>query len=58
MDLLEYYQNQRPRNENFVPRKRQLPKEGDINLYGVRGSGKSTLILDSLSENEKEIFFI
>ncbi len=54
MDLLEYYQNQHPITENFVPRKCQLPVEGDINLYGVRGAGKTTIVLDLLLEEDAE----
>ena len=54
MDLLEYYQNQHPITENYVPRKCQLPIEGDINLYGVRGAGKTTIILDLLLEEDAE----
>ena len=54
MNLLEYYQNQLPSSENFVPRKSQLPLEGDINLYGVRGAGKTSIVLDYLSEVESE----
>ena len=54
MDLLEYYQNQHPVNDNYVPRKCQVPPTGDINLFGVRGSGKTTIILDLLAEEEEE----
>jgi len=54
MQLLEYYQNQLPHSDFFVPRKLQLPSEGDINLYGARGSGKTSLILDYLSEAVQE----
>ena len=54
MDLLEYYQNHLPNSENFVPRKCYLPAQGDINLFGVRGSGKTSLILDMLHEVKKE----
>jgi len=54
MNLLEYYQNQLPNSENFVPRKSQLPYKGDINLYGVRGSGKTSIILDYLSELQSD----
>lgn len=54
MNLLEYYQNHLPNSENFVPRKCYLPSQGDINLFGVRGSGKTSLILDMLHEVKKE----
>lgn len=59
MKLLEYYQNQLPNSDNFIPRKCQLPLEGDFNLYGVRGSGKTSIILDYLSEfSSKDILYI
>ena len=54
MTLLEYYQNHLPSSENFVQRKCYLPLEGDINIFGVRGSGKTSLVLDSLTELKKE----
>ncbi len=53
MDLLEYYQNQHLFNEHFVPRKCQLPHTEDINLFGVRGSGKTAIVLDLLAEEEE-----
>jgi len=54
MELLEYYQNQHPYIENYVPRKCQLPTEGDFNLFGVRGAGKTSMILDMLTEEDAE----
>ena len=54
MNLLEYYQNHLPNSEKFVPRKCYIPAQGDINLFGVRGSGKTSLILDMLHEVKKE----
>ncbi|WP_223898914.1 AAA family ATPase [Sulfurovum sp. TSL1] len=54
MELLEYYQNQRYATVNYVPRKCQLPLKGDINLYGARGAGKTTMILDLIQEEEEE----
>ena len=54
MELLEYYQNQRYGTENYVPRKCQLPLKGDINLYGVRGAGKTTIIFDLMHEENEE----
>ena len=54
MKLLEYYQNQRYVIEHYVPRKCQLPLEGDINLYGVRGAGKTTIIFDQIQEENEE----
>jgi predicted AAA+ superfamily ATPase len=54
MNLLEYYQNQHPTNDHYVSRKCQLPSKGDINLYGVRGAGKTSIILDLLAEEDEE----
>jgi len=54
MNLLEYYQNHHPVNDNYVLRKCQLPNVGDINLFGVRGSGKTTIVLDVLLEEDAE----
>jgi len=54
MKVLEYYQNQVPKSENFIPRKVQLPLQGDINLYGLRGSGKTSIILDYIEEQVEE----
>jgi predicted AAA+ superfamily ATPase len=54
MELLEYFQNQRYTTEHYVPRKCQLPLKGDINLYGVRGAGKTTIVLDLMHEDNEE----
>lgn len=54
MNLLEYYQNQHPVSDNYVTRKCHLPSKGDINLYGVRGAGKTSMVLDLLSEEDDE----
>jgi len=54
MKLLEYYQNHLPQSDFFVTRKCQLSTDGDINLYGVRGAGKTSLILDYLSQAIQE----
>ena len=54
MNLLEYYHNQPLSVENYITRKCQLPLEESFNLYGVRGSGKTTMILDYLSLEESE----
>ncbi|MEA1954163.1 MAG: hypothetical protein U9O24_07190 [Campylobacterota bacterium] len=54
MELLEYYHNQQLIVENYIPRKCQLPFENDFNLYGVRGAGKTSMILDYLVSIESE----
>jgi len=54
MDLLTYYFNNPPKNEYYVQRKQLLPLEYSFNLYGVRGSGKSTLILDFIEQSEHQ----
>jgi len=59
MDLLEYYHNQLPKSENFVPRKCTLLENADINLFGVRGAGKTYIVLDYLAQTENiEILYI
>jgi len=54
MKLLKYYQLHLPNNDFFIPRKCQLPSKENINLYGVRGSGKTSLIIDYLLEKKQE----
>lgn len=54
MKLLEYYHHQRYTTENYVPRKCQIPAHGDINLYGVRGAGKTTMVFDLLSQEDAD----
>ena len=56
MQILEYFDTQSPQIDNFVLRKCQLPLEGDVNLYGLRGSGKTALILDYLSQEENFLY--
>jgi len=56
MNLLEYYQNQHPLNDHFIPRKCQIPQTGDINIYGVRSSGKTALVLDILQEQDNALY--
>jgi hypothetical protein len=54
MQILDYFQNQHPNADTFIHRKCQIPLNTDINLFGVRGSGKTALILDYISEEEEE----
>ena len=54
MKLLEYYHNQQHFSDNYVIRKCQLPIHGDINLYGVRGSGKTAIVLDLVIQEDLE----
>ncbi|RRS32909.1 MAG: hypothetical protein P794_00525 [Epsilonproteobacteria bacterium (ex Lamellibrachia satsuma)] len=54
MDLLEYYQDHHPVIDNYVTRKCQLPPKGSLNLFGVRGAGKTAMALDLLEEEEDE----
>ena len=55
MDLLEHFNNQQPKNSNFISRKYYLPQNANINLYGVRGAGKTSLVLDYIEEEEIEL---
>jgi len=52
MELLEYYHNQQHFSDNYVTRKCQLPQNLDINLYGVRGAGKTAIVLDLISQED------
>jgi len=54
MNLLEYFQNQYPKSENYVTRKTHLPYDGDLNLFGVRSAGKTAMVLDLLNDEEDE----
>jgi len=54
MKLLEYYQNQHYPSEKYVVRKSQIPQKGNVNLFGVRGAGKSAMVLDILGDEDKE----
>lgn len=54
MELLEYYHNQQYISDNYVTRKSQIPPNVDINLYGVRGSGKTAMVLDLLSQEDSD----
>lgn len=59
MKLLEYYQNLSQNSEKFISRKSTIPHNGDINLYGVRGAGKTSLIIDYISElDNTEMLYI
>ncbi len=58
MDLLEYYHEHPPVNEQFILRKTALPAEGNINLHGVRGSGKTALVLDYVQEQDEHTFYL
>jgi predicted AAA+ superfamily ATPase len=58
MDLLEHYHTHPPVNDHYILRKTDLPEEGDVNLYGARGCGKTALILDYLHEQGEEILYI
>lgn len=54
MNLLQHYHNQPPTNQLFLPRKQEIPNHSRVNLYGVRGSGKTALSLDYLLEYSRE----
>lgn len=59
MEILEYFYQNLPLNEHFVPRKCSLDDNPRINLFGARGVGKSALALDHLVNiNSKNILYI
>ena len=54
MKQLDYFQNNVPENSVYTYRKLQLPDEDHIYLYGVRGAGKSALVIDYLQDMDHE----
>ncbi len=60
MELLEYYEAQLPKNEIFIPRKYHISKDDrKLNIFGVRGAGKTAIVLDYLLEhNNEQILYI
>ncbi|BAF73255.1 hypothetical protein [Sulfurovum sp. NBC37-1] len=58
MDLLEHYHEHPPQNDHFILRKTVIPAEGNVNLYGARGSGKTALALDYLKERDDVTLYI
>jgi len=56
MELLEYFHSQHFSSEKYIPRKLQLPQSGAINLFGVRGAGKSSMVLALLEEIDEETY--
>ena len=54
MKRLDYFQSSAPDNASYGDRKLQLPDENHINLYGVRGAGKSALVIDYLQDMDHE----
>jgi len=61
MNILEQLYNQTLGSESFVIRKVQLNPQQKINLFGVRGSGKSAIVFDFLKtycEDEEEYLYI
>jgi predicted AAA+ superfamily ATPase len=54
MTRLDYFQNNVPENSSYTNRKLQLPDHNHINLYGVRGAGKSALVAEYLQEMDEE----
>ena len=54
MNRLDYFQNSIPENASYTDRKLQFPDENHINLYGVRGAGKSAFVFDYLQDMDHE----
>jgi len=58
MDLLEQYHEHPPLNDHFILRKTTIPSQGDVNLFGARGCGKTALILDYLQQQDAHTLYI
>ncbi len=58
MEILEYFFNRKLKNEIFYPRKLSLPKNDSFILFGARGVGKSSLIIDYIEETKQRYLYI
>ncbi len=58
MDLLEHYHTHPPQNDHYIVRKTTLSADGNINLYGARGCGKTALVLDYLKNRDEHTLYI
>ena len=56
MDILEYFFENSPKNDFFIPRKLKLPENSSFVLYGARAVGKTALILEFLRPIPRETF--
>jgi len=54
MQLLEYFYGLTLKNDFFRERKVQLPQAKSFHLYGARGVGKSTLVIEYLQDIDDE----
>ncbi len=59
MHRLDYFQNHPPENALYYQRKLPIPDVAALNLYGVRGSGKTALIIEYLKNiSNSELLYI
>lgn len=56
MNILDYCHANAPKIDKFIPRKSMIPPKGNINLYGVRGSGKTSIAIDSMQEILESVY--
>lgn len=55
VNLFDYFHNHPPAISYYMDRKLKLPDDHNhINIYGVRGAGKSALVLDYLEDMDHE----
>lgn len=46
MNLIDYFYTQQYFSNSYIQRKANIPQGEHINIYGVRGAGKSSILLD------------
>ncbi len=56
--ILNIFFTNKPKTEQFFPRKIKLPKQGSFHLYGARGTGKTALIIDYLNSLKDKYLYI
>jgi hypothetical protein len=58
LDLIEHFFETKLKNGIFYPRKIELPRDNSFCLFGARGVGKSSLIIDFLNMQSREYLYI
>jgi len=58
VNFIDYFFEIKVKNNYFHPRKIELPQYGSFLLFGARGVGKSSLIIDYINLKKEKYLYI